>query len=170
MMGFMVVGCISPLPSNTPLLMPRLLLMAQVFLIALTIPGNSYPATEPPNKDNPTSLLGQACKSGYQSHYLEATQSGQPAVNVGDGYGDGYGDELVVFEGSQTLPLFLVYITEFGGGGGEQVASTLTDNLSADETIGPKGWSFLNQGSGEEEGESGVGGNVNSQGEILISF
>ena len=34
--------------------------------------------------NNPTSLFGQACKPGYQSHYLEATLSGQPAINVAD--------------------------------------------------------------------------------------
>ena len=72
-----------------------------MFLFALTVPGNPYPVTEPPF-NNPTSFLGQACQARYQSHYLEATASGQPAVNVGDGFGD----ELVVFEGSQTLPLF----------------------------------------------------------------
>ena len=86
----------------------------KVFLIALTVPGNSYPVTERPF-NNPTSLLGQACQAGYQSHYLEATASGQPAVvNVGDRCGD----ELVVFEGSQTLPLFLVSTTEFDGAKG----------------------------------------------------
>ena len=114
----------------------------KVFLIALTVPGNPYPVTEPPNKDNPTSLVGQASKIGYQSHYLEATQRGQPAMNVAERYGD----QLVVFEGSQTLPLFLVYTTEFGGGG--QMASTVTDKKPTDEIAGPNGWDFLNQGSG----------------------
>ena len=59
--------------------------------------------------------------------------------------GDRYGDELVVFEGSQTLPLFLVYTTEFGGGG------TSTNNTPAEET-GPKGWSFLKQDIWEQFG------------------
>jgi len=120
----------------------------KVFLIALTVPGNPYPATEPPfvadekapegKSLNTFGLLGQACKAGYQSHYLEATQSGQPAMDVVEGFGD----ELVVFEGSQTLPLFLVYTTEFGGGQGKKPS----------EETGPKGWSFLSQvesGSGE---------------------
>jgi len=44
------------------------------------------------------------------------------------------GDELVVFEGSQTLPLFLVSTTEFGGEGGKQVASTVKEKKPADET------------------------------------
>jgi len=137
----------------------------KVFLIALTVPGNPYPVTEPPNKDNATSLLGQACKTGYQSHYLEATLRGQPAINVAERYGD----ELVVFKGSQTLPLFLVYATEFGGGGGGgQVASTATEKKPADEATGPKGWDFLNQGSGGKEKGSEVGGNVTSQGKFFI--
>ena len=49
-----------------------------------------------------------------------------------------YSDELVLFEGSQTLPLFLVNTTQYGssgGSGGEQ------DKV----TTGPKGWDFLNQ-------------------------
>ena len=80
--------------------------------------------------------------------------------------GDPYGDELVVFEGSQTLPLFLVYTTEFGGG---QVASTATDKRPSNEATASKGWNFPNQGFGEEEVESGViGGTDTSQGEILI--
>ena len=111
-------------------------------------------------------MLGQACKTGYQSHYLEATLRGQPGINVAERYGD----ELVVFEGSQTLPLFLVYTTEFGGGGGGgQVASTVTEKKPADEGAGPKGWSFLNLGSGEE-GVSGSGDNAGrtSQGDIFI--
>ena len=82
---------------------------------------------------------------GYQSHFLEATQRGQPAMEVADRYGD----ELAVFEGSQTLPLFLVYTTEFGGGTSAGAESKLT------EKTGPKGWSFLNQDAGEQY--SGVG-------------
>ena len=104
----------------------------KVFLIALTEPGNSYPVTELPF-NNPTSLLGQACKTGYQSHYLEATAGGYPAVNVGDQSGD----ELVVFE--QTLPLFLVYTTEFGGRG--LVASVGTETPIED--MGSKEWIIL---------------------------
>jgi len=130
-------------------------------LIALTVSGNPYPVTEPPNKDNPTSLVGQASKIGYQSHYLEATQRGQPAINVAERYGD----ELVVFEGSQTLPLFLVYTSEFGGG---QVTSTVTEKKPADEATGPKGWSFLTQILGDV-GEVGAGDNsVTFQGETII--
>jgi len=125
-------------------------LHGKVFLIALIVPGNPYPVTEPPF-DNPNTLLGQACKAGYQSHYLEATQRGRPALNADDRCGD----ELVVFEGSQTLPLFLVYTTEFE----DEAKGTLAgaEDKSTEEAR-PKGWSFLNQGSNED------GGTGNSQG------
>ena len=125
--------------------------------------GNPYPVTEPPNKDNPTSLVGQASKIGYQSHYLEATQRGQPAINVAERYGD----ELVVFEGSQTLPLFLVYTTEFGGGGG-QVASTASDKKPTDEATGPNGWSFLNQSISDIDKVDTAENSSPSQGKIII--
>jgi len=67
-------------------------------------------------------------------------------VNVGDRSGD----ELVVFEGSQTLPLFLVYTTEFDG--------AIERMTSTGEATGrrqlPKAGVFLNQASGAE-GEDG---------------
>ena len=56
-----------------------------------------------------------------------------------------YSDEEVLFEGLQTLPLFLVNTTQYGSsGGGEQ------DQV----TTGPKGWDFLNQsiGAGDKVG------------------
>ena len=65
--------------------------------------------------------------------------------------GDRSGDELVVFEGSQTLPLFLVYTTEFDGA---IERMTSTGEATGEETTAPKGWSFLNQASGAE-GEDG---------------
>ena len=51
----------------------------KVFLIALTVPGNSYPVTEPPfvgdvnsngggvKTKNPAGLVSQPCQKGYQS-------------------------------------------------------------------------------------------------------
>ena len=67
----------------------------------------------------------------------------------------------MLFEGSQTLPLFLVYTSQYGSSG---VSQSEQDKV----TTGPKGWSFLNQGLGEG-GEVGTGDNSGtSQGEILI--
>ena len=66
-----------------------------------------------------------------------------------------------------TLPLFLVYITEFDGGK-EPVTSAGAEIKAGEEITAPKGWSFLNQGSGEVE-EGGGGDNTSgiSQGKMI---
>jgi len=105
----------------------------KVFLIAAVLPGNPYPVTEQPfvsekeggkgmSKPNPLGLLGQACKAGYQSHY---TVVDSVSVNTAfptqlDDFDDPkkkrvVSDELVVFEGAQALPLFLVYYKKPSG-------------------------------------------------------
>ena len=104
----------------------------KVFLVAMVLPGNSYPATEHPfvvpfvqdasivgddkRKPNPVGLLGQACKGGYQSHYsvIDTKSFAAPFPTQFDDFEDHekkrvVSDELVVFEGAQALPLFLVY-------------------------------------------------------------
>ena len=90
----------------------------RIYLINLVVTGNSYPVTEQPfdlpyNPSAPlppNSFVGKAPKAGYQSHYI---------VVETDQYGDGYPvqriqskepfDELVIFDGMQALPLFLIY-------------------------------------------------------------
>ena len=68
-----------------------------------------------------------------------------------------YSDELVLFEGSQTLPLFIVYTTQYGSsGGGEQ------DQV----TTGPKGWDFLNQSIGAGDKVGADDETVTSQGKL----
>ena len=46
---------------------------SKVFLLALVIPGNSYPVTEVPHlpngRRNPRGLFGKGCQTGYQSHF-----------------------------------------------------------------------------------------------------
>jgi len=102
------------------------------FLVAMVLPGNYYPATEHPfvvpfvqdpsiegddkRKPNPVGLLGQACKGGYQSHYsvIDTKSFAAPFPTQFDDFEDHekkrvVSDELVVFEGAQALPLFLVY-------------------------------------------------------------
>jgi len=104
----------------------------KVFLVAMVLPGNYYPATEHPfvvpfvqdpsiegddkRKRNPLGLLGQACKGGYQSHYsvIDTKTFAAPFPTQFDDFDDReknrvVSDELVVFEGAQALPLFLVY-------------------------------------------------------------
>jgi len=91
-------------------------------LIALTVPGNPYPVTEPPfvgdvnsngggvKTKNPAGLVSQTCQKGYQSHYVEGTHEGYPVKSEGLSVVDNpmvgiHSDELVLFEGSQTLPV-----------------------------------------------------------------
>ena len=83
---------------------------SQVFLVSLVVLGNVYPVTElPATIKNPRSLNGAACKTGYQSHYVEVKANFNPARTQQEVIGD----EIVAFEGWQALPLFLVYTSEF---------------------------------------------------------
>jgi len=83
-------------------------------LISLVIPGNVLPITTPPyihhRTPNPDGFLAKPCKLGYQSHFTVVNQrgvdkgtpiTGSPTPNTPD--------ELVVFEASQALPLFILY-------------------------------------------------------------
>jgi len=68
---------------------------------------------------NPVGLVSQPCQKGYQSHYVEVTHEGYPVMAEGLDVQNNpmmgiYSDELVLVEGSQTLPLFLVYTTQYG--------------------------------------------------------
>jgi len=102
----------------------------KVMVLAIVIPGNPYPVTEHPfvvptvwerdqdgrtrRKNNPQGLLGQACKAGYQSHFVivdsESAEVAYPTTreDLGD-RGVPVSDELIIFEGAQALPVFLVY-------------------------------------------------------------
>ena len=55
----------------------------KVFLVCLSVPGNSFPVTEVPflrdgKSPNPKGYLGQACRGGYQSHYVVVSSKGEP--------------------------------------------------------------------------------------------
>jgi len=102
----------------------------KVVIIAITLPGNSFPVIEHPflidnitgtvlldsNKKriiNPEGYLGHSCKSGYQSHYSIVTRrnlnEAYPlSLNVNFDEKE-HADELVVFQDLQALPLFIVY-------------------------------------------------------------
>jgi hypothetical protein len=125
----------------------------KIFLVSLVIPGNVYPATEnafvPDSKsqtgysDNPFGLKGKAPKTGYQSHYVLVNNFHPVSkVNGMDG------DELVVFEGWQTFPLFLVYTSEFGK------INSLANSVIKNEI--PTEWRFLKTGDGGEVAERSV--------------
>jgi hypothetical protein len=87
----------------------------KVFMVSIAIPGNVFPISEPPftpkGEDNPHGFLGKPCQPGYQSHYTVVTEEGErcgyplqgtPSVTSWD--------ELVVFEPSQLLPIFVFYM------------------------------------------------------------
>jgi len=73
-------------------------------------------------KRNPFGLLGQACKAGFQSHYtiVDSVHAGSAFPTQHGDFDDQakarrVSDELVVFEGAQALPLFLVYFKKPSG-------------------------------------------------------
>ena len=82
----------------------------KVFLLSLVNAGNTFPVTEQP--DQAGSLLGHACRPGYQSHftivdstdYTKAYPTKSAPIN-----GASTADELVVFDVPQSLPLFVFY-------------------------------------------------------------
>lgn len=125
----------------------------KIFLMSLVIPGNVYPATEnafvPDSKsptgysDNPFGLKGKAPKTGYQSHYV-LVNNFHPVSKVNNMDGD----EMGVFEGWQTLPLFLVYTSEFGK------INSLSSSVIKNEI--PTEWSFLKTGESGEGAERSV--------------
>ena len=68
---------------------------------------------------NPQGYLGNACRAGYQSHYTVVDSRNistafpfkeekiDPAITS---------NEIVIFDGAQILPLFLIYTNEFTSG------------------------------------------------------
>ena len=109
----------------------------KVFLLSLVIAGNVFPVTEHPFKQKPDGgieymtdensktkpvpntqgYLGKACRAGYQSHYTVVDSRNistafpfkekeiDPTITS---------NEIVIFDGTQILPLFLIYTNEFG--------------------------------------------------------
>ena len=80
-------------------------------MVNLTITGNTYPVTENPFS-SPNTFFGKAPKAGYQSHYvaveIDRKGNGIPILQEFEPKTEPF-DELVVFDGMQVLPLFLIY-------------------------------------------------------------
>ena len=82
----------------------------KVFVLSMLNAGNTFPVTEHPLEAD--SLEEQACRPGYQSHftivdstdYTKAYPTKSAPIN-----GASTADELVVFDVSQSLPLFVFY-------------------------------------------------------------
>jgi hypothetical protein len=83
----------------------------RVFLLSMVVPGNVFPVTEHPEKAG--SLLGQACRTGYQSHftiveskdYTQAFPTPKSAIDPTT-----TADELVTFNDAQAVPVFVFYV------------------------------------------------------------
>jgi len=95
-------------------------------LVALTIPGNTFPVIEHPFEDyngvitkdvkgeiipNPKGFYGRGVKGGYQSHYTIVSKSNiQDAYPIKEAYNpEKHADELVVFQDAQALPVFALF-------------------------------------------------------------
>jgi len=98
---------------------------------------------EDKRRRNPFGLLGQACKAGFQSHYtvVDSVHSGSAFPTQHGDFDDQakarrVSDELVVFEGAQALPLFLVYYKTLSGkGGAGSIAGAAAAGVSSGDDV-----------------------------------
>ena len=83
----------------------------KVFILSMVNAGNPFPVIEHPEQAG--SLLGQACRPGYQSHftlvdstnYKKAFPTSSSVINAAT-----TADELVTFESAQAVPVFVFYV------------------------------------------------------------
>ena len=109
---------------------------SQVFIVSVVVPGNALPITENPHivrpTPNPTGFLAKPCQSGYQSHYTVVdTKPGSCGLPLQDSPTATSLDELVVFEPTRTLPLFLVYAKGANGRWGQSFLFFFCDCFNA---------------------------------------
>ena len=83
-----------------------------MFALSMVTAGNAFPVTAHPHQ--PGSLLGQACRIGYQSHFAivdsaDLTEEAYPTKSAPIN-ATSTPDELVVFESAQALPIFVFYV------------------------------------------------------------
>jgi len=86
------------------------------FIVSMVIPGNSFPVVEHPfaaagSSANPSGFKAKACRGGYQSHFTLVD-----GMDINDAFPltedidpDTVADELITFDTSQALPLFVFY-------------------------------------------------------------
>ena len=86
------------------------------FIVSMVIPGNSFPVVEHPftadgSSANPSGFKGKACRNGYQSHLTLVDGRDLNTAFPVRGPIDAAtaADELVTFDSSQALPLFVFY-------------------------------------------------------------
>ena len=86
------------------------------FIVSMVIPGNSFPVVEHPfaadgSSANPSGFKGKGCRGGYQSHFTLVDGRDINTAFPLRGHIDPAtaADELVTFDSSQALPLFVFY-------------------------------------------------------------
>jgi len=87
------------------------------FIVSMVIPGNSFPVVEHPfaadgsGRANSSGYKGKACRAGYQSNFtLVDGRDIYTAFPLRGSFDTATAtDELVTFDSSQTLPLFVFY-------------------------------------------------------------
>jgi len=77
-----------------------------VMIISWVLPGNTFPVSE--HHKGSSSLLGQAIKAGYNSHYVVAEKNGFVPSSIAQD-SELY-DELVVSQEGQIAPAFIVHL------------------------------------------------------------
>jgi len=91
-----------------------------VFVVSVVVPGNVLPVSENPYTvlptPNPAGYLAKPCQPGYQTHYTVVdTKVGFVGWPLQCSPSSTSLDELVVFEPTRALPLFLVYAKPTNG-------------------------------------------------------
>jgi len=85
-----------------------------VFLLSMVIPGNTFPVTEDPwdaEQKNKQGYHGQPCRVGYQSHFTLVDSPKKNSSPTKTPFtGANIADELVIFQVTQALPLFVFYL------------------------------------------------------------
>jgi hypothetical protein len=73
-----------------------------VLILCMLTLGNVFPVVE--DTSEAQSLMGKSCQNGYSSHYVCTASNGQPVKSPGTNKAD----ELVIFQESQVLPVYIV--------------------------------------------------------------
>jgi len=80
----------------------------------MVIPGNTFPVTEDPwdaEQKNKQGYHGQPCRVGYQSHFTLVDSPKKNSSPTKTPFtGANIADELVIFQVTQALPLFVFYL------------------------------------------------------------
>jgi len=80
----------------------------KIITINYVVPGNVYPVCENPKESD--SLSGKPCAKGYQSHYLKVSTNASTFGLPAKADETHWYDELVIFQESQVVLKYVVYV------------------------------------------------------------